>query len=541
MDSGYTDVIIQPKFFNNKGKIIMLPARAVTITDILTDGLSNQLRDEHGGGTYLIEVKDPNAPSQQLCTRFQINIMGQPKIPLMPGNIMPATGMPAGGTPTQLEASAGYRFNAPNSGVGGPVGAVRPYEVASYTSDAIALQQVNELREQLKQERRDHAAQQQKLQQKMDLIHAQLEQQRADNVKQQAEAREALFRSELNAIRETITRPTTVQKPTFDVSALIASLGALVPIVTAMITSSKDRQQLTLDAQKHSSEQQFQMLMSLLKKPEDNAGIKLITELLPKLLDANDPGKRADALTAMAESQMSTIHMAAQIAQSMAPEDHPLMAFVREVIGGVTNVVEAAQAAKPQPNSPQLQQQQAQPAQVVSSAPTDAVHSGRQTRPSASARQQRPATPKELANAIVADPRWPADMRGTKWVRLLTALHGEQKTDELGGEIGMMLQGMQQIGELPAALAPMFNDDGPAPSTLLRPFFDLLPIGQPPHQARYEAILRAIDASYDVETPEPGELAHAGNGADEDEDEDDDELHADDAPALVTPPAEDAN
>jgi hypothetical protein len=162
-----------------------------------------------------------------------------------------------------------------------------------------------------------------------------------------------------------------------------------------------------------------------------------------------------------------------------------------------------AQTPRSQP-PPQPQEVDPSLAEVVTGgAPQQAGTAQRRTRTAPSQGQvvqQQIRTPRDLAKAIVADAAWPDDMKSQQWVFLLTTLHSDRPIDKIGEEIAMMLEGMMKTERLAEVLHPMFDEDGPAPSAILRQVFAPLPIAQPDHAERYEAILANIDEHYtDVE------------------------------------------
>lgn len=490
---GHQEAYLIVKQFGPKG-MTSREGRIVALSDLLTDELPLVLQREYGGGKFLIDVRDPIERGEVLCTRFNVAVVASRSSALEAASALP----PLGRTPNNAEQLQGYRFGV---ATGMPVSGVQSHEVAKYTSDEIAVQRANAVEEELKALRRESEARNKQTQAIIDQLRQQLAEERTRGQQQATDARLEALRNELQALR---SQPPP--KPALDPSLIVGALTALVPVITAFVSNSTSRQQLMLDAQKHASDQQFNMLTTLLtKKPEENAGMKAFMELLPKLLEARDPSKTADVIASMAESQLSTLHMTAQIMQQVMPEaDSPGMAIVRQltegVMGFVEKAAEAQQAAQhvhqqrqmPQPSAQQQlpQQPSQQDVQVVASAPASAVKAtnARQVRP-------KPRSAREIAQAIVADENWPADMKSAAWVRILQALHGEQSAVGIGEGVAQTLQGIQDIGETAEYLKPMFEDDGPVPSQLLRPLFAACPIGQL-NPTKLEEILSTIDGMY---------------------------------------------
>jgi len=496
---GHTQVLCYFKRHTVKGTFESLPSRAFALQELLTDSVERYLEENHGGGSFIVDPRDSQMHDVPLCVRYRIVIAGQPKMQQLTGPTV---------APTIPETLAGFQYRGypPTTARDG----VRPSDFMSATPDAIALNQVHELRTELKQARAEHRQELAKLAELLE--NERKEKARAHEVllQERATAREQNFEQQINALRDAIRNPA---KPTFDLTAMAAVLSAAVPVVTAWISSSRDRQQAMLNAQTKSSEQQqlqsdrHMTLLTTLLKPNDkekNGTMELLGMLLPKLLEANNPSRMTEALATMGESQMTMMSLAAQMLQSLAPEaDSPGMAFAREVLNGVVGFAEQmAPALKPG----QATQLPRQPQQQVPDVHAEVV------KPSLRPAARPPRTPQELARAIVAAPEWPEDLRGTHWLRLLTVLHDSRSPGLIGGDVAQLLQGFFNEGKLPPRLAILFDEDGPKPSEVLRPLFAILPIGQVDGGSRLVAVLAAIDEcilSEDVDEADAAEDAAA--------------------------------
>lgn len=522
----HPDVLLYFRRQNAKGQMESLASKPFPMADLLTDGVENYLRDLYGGGSYIVEVRNIALHTEELVTRYRITVQGQ-RI----GSEQPYSRATAYAAPTQREVTLGYHFEgrAPIAAGYQPPGA-RPSDFMSNTPDAIALDQLRTVREELARLRREagerdrkHAAEKEQLRQR-------LEDQRLATEKANADARDRELRAQYDSLRAELLRKPEPQKPAIDFTALAAIFAAFVPVLTAMINSSKERQQLQLNSQQHSSDQHTNMLLALMKRDDGGkSGLELVMTLLPKLMEANNPGKIADVIATMGESQMQTLAMAAQAIQALAPaEDSPGMMIVKTALDGVMGIADQfqhRQLASQQPPQPQqrvLAPQQQAPVAEAQVVPAAEAQQAQQVQPAAGAQQRRqrpapnagPRTPRELAKAIISDPIWPADMKSQQWVFLLTTLHSDRAPTEIGEEIASMLQGMNDTGRLAKIFDPMFEDGGPPPSELLRQVFAPLPIAQPDYADHYNAILATIDAQY-AEEDGGDELADdATNGVD---------------------------
>jgi hypothetical protein len=524
-------VICYFKRRNNKGGIGQLQSQSFQITDLLDDTLLNWVIEVYGGGAYIIEVRDPNNPTQHLCPRFSLNIDNvPPKGMTADGRNMGA--LAPGAPPMSFQVHAGMREGLPvghyplGQGPTAAATAPNPRDYATFTSDVLAVQQTQELREELKRTQAENARRQRALELQLENERKQREADRVAHERALQEQRDRELREQIAALRSA-----PPPKPAIDMTAIItmvtAGLGALVPLFVAMVNAGKDRQQLALDAQKSDSERQMNLFLQMIKR-DDGAQQKQFMEMMFKLIDAQkqSPDKLAEVIATMSESQMQTLHMTAQVMQQLAPpEDTPGMQIVKTLLEGAQDISRAVitaqqpqrvqvRAVPPQPRT-QVIDAEATPAQaaeaagperkrrVVEAPPGQANGVNGETPPP----MTQPTTPEQLAKVVVADPTWPDDMKNGAWQRMIAALHTSRDPQEVGEEIARTLQGLKDIGELTPLLHPMFEDNGPAPSALLRPIFDRLPIASPEYTEHYNAVLAVIDAQYVEDEPQQEDVA----------------------------------
>lgn len=460
---------------NAKGTLSSLPTVEKDSTDI--PNLEEFIREEWGGGRYRVVLRNPENDMEDLTTPFEIEIEGPMKAVGRPNNGAPQPrsipfrgGFAGGGIPSHAAVAASREPH------------LDPADFMSMTPDAIAMQQVQELRDQIKTEKAEWQRERREGEQRLER-----ERERARQLEREAvEARAAHEKQMLELRMEMMTqlsqRPEPRPGPDY-----VGLAGAVVPAVIAMITSSQDRAALQQQASQKSLELQMEgtktMVASLMssKKGGDDSTVKLLEVVVPlalpivqQMMEDKSPSKMVEILGSMGENQMATLSLVSQFVQQMAGEsDNPWMEVAKQALSGVQNFAE---------QMVDLNQQQQQPvqAQVVDGA-----------RP-----PQKPlgpdSTPQEIGEALFASPMLPAELRSREWRNIFIALHDPRTPSRAAAvELCQHLERLADAGSFPNVFGQMMESEAPA-SSFVRPFLMQLPLSQlnPP---RMEAILKEVD------------------------------------------------
>lgn len=459
-----------------KGTWASLPSVTMATAELAT--LDDWLREQHGGGRYRISARNPQNELDEIVTPFYVEISGAPKQLVREPDPSHQPRMRAPGGPLGFQSGPAspampwrgmqYVRDAHPEPAGNDLD---PSQFMSQTPDAIAMENVRALRDELRDLRADQVREKREHEQRLEgerLERAKIEK---EGVKEQQRHEKELMALRMEMIAKTSAPPATAPVD------YVGLLAGLAPVLVAMISAGKDKQALLLQAQQATAQQQtagMQTMLATIEKGNkpDNSMKDLLVLALPlvmKVMDEKSPGAVTKLISAMADNQLQTISMVSQLMTQMAPDnDNPWMDVARKAIEGVQSVAE----------------------QMVDVQVTKATGTTRQQRnempANATPVAQQPVTqltarsaPTDFADALFNSPNLPAEMRSKEWYALFTQLH-DLHADPRATAIALSqhLETLADADRLPPMFAGMLDENGPAPSTLLRPFLEQLPLAQ---------------------------------------------------------------
>ncbi len=529
---------------NGRGGMGFVCAMTCSTTDLADGTLENTLNGEYGGGEFQVRAMNPDNKMEAVLPTYSTSVDGVPKV-----------GTPGAPTGTSPREQRQQRLNSPALQHAVPVGVLpgQPFFQPSHLApppvpegrsfmqrlpDEIASEQTDYLRVELE-----------KLTSKFEQQHresiVQIETLRGENNRLRLEQRDREIAHE-KALHEARFRDLELKlaapaKSPIDVTAIVGFVTALVPVFTAMISASKDRAALVVSQQTEASKMQMEGIKTMVamqekKKPDFDLPelIKLGTPLVTAFISGRDPGKMAELMQTMGENQLGLLSMVGTMVNNMAGEsEHPMMRIAQEAIAGAINVAEkmaqSREQAQRQQQAPQPPPQQLSPPprQMPAAAATPRRRVGGAPAPAPQV-VEAPTSPDELARMMLADPGWPAAMRGPAWQVIMRDVHDPAApVGATALALGQALDALYDAGRLPPQLGGIFEDG--TPEDLQREaaaFFDALPVRE--DRERSTALTAAL---VDVFTPHPddapAEVAASANGADHSDDGD----GADDADA----------
>jgi len=493
----YPDVRLVIKRQTAKGTWASLPSCTMATAELAS--IDEWLREHHGGGRYRVSPRNPQNELEEVTAAFYCEIsgaprqepqrmrapspFGQPQAPVRPqgqGGIPPWSAMP------YVRDSHDDRGND-----------IDPSMFMTQTPDAIAMEQVRSMREELKEMKADAMQLQKEHERKLE----------AERVARSVAEKEATklqqaHEKELMEMRMKLLGAQQAPKgPQIDWQILLA---ALAPVAIALISSSKDRQALQLNAASEAAKLQTEGMKTMIStldkgnKPDNSMKdiLALAMPLIVKMMDEKSPSAVTKLVGAMADNQLQTISMVAQLMQQMAPDDsNPWMDVARKAIEGVQSVAEQmveVQAIKTG-NTPRARAQQPN------------------AQPVAAPQQQLSANspPVEFADALFNAPNLPPEFKTQEWYELFAMLHDlKQDPRETAIAVSKHLENLADANKLPAMFNGVLDDNGRQPSSYLRPFLEQLPLAQLSAQ-RLDAIAKAFDdvltAEDDGQAAEPAE------------------------------------
>jgi len=348
-------------------------------------------------------------------------------------------------------------------------------QVMSMPSDQVAMQQVDELRNQLRELNAKYDADKRAADEKFER-----ERDKTVALEKKALEEERKHEKEMLELRIDMQSRMQPQKSPLDIVSLLAGLA---PVAIALIESGKSRQQLNLQMQQESTKQQIESV-KMLVADKGKGGSELVDTLkvvIPALapfvttfMSDRSPSAVAKLTSAMADGQLQTISMVSQLMQQLAENnDSPWMDVARQAIAGIQNVAKEmveVNMRKSQPVAPRVGA--GAPAPVPLTADTPAA---------------------DIADAIVAAQGVPQEYKTQEWREVFRLVHDAGVAPrEAAVALSQLLDKLGDEDKLPQAFAGVLDNSGPQPSTLLRPMLEQLPIGQF-NPARVQAICAEFD------------------------------------------------
>lgn len=345
----------------------------------------------------------------------------------------------------------------------------------AFASDQIAAQELERARQEMaeerkrfEQERREERArweqeknEAKKREEEMHQRMQALEQQRLEDQRRASEERHAL---ELERIRadqqrdreqfQQMLQQHQDKKPEpslFSSPEVVTALGGLV---TTFLSNNSEKQFRSLELQ----QKQQQALMTSFASKNDQKPLMdtiktvapVLVPLLSSIWDSKSPKAQADLVATMAENQLTSISMMAELINAFgAGQQEPpfWLPMAQETLKGVVSAAEAmASKNKPQ----QLPQQQAQqPAVPAQNTPTaQQAQQAQQTADQYSAEQ--------ITEFIFADPRYPNWGRSDEWKQALILLH--RRSPEAATYIATLLRTLDEEGRTPPEVEPVWEN-----------------------------------------------------------------------------------
>lgn len=541
LQKSYERVNIKVSRRNHKGHLAHVWSGEKATDEVLT--IDQWLRILAGGGDYTIEVRNPST-MQKLLEPFVAVVEGQPRPPAFAGSL-PEQQMPAGAPPhltvgpppAFLGGPPSSPFAPPPAEGGSPMSAppyqpplppwaagLAPWDQGGYAgyremrypprfaganggtvpSDQLALKQVADLK-----------AENAKLAEKLEGFMSRYESDtgrlrdenatlRAELLAKQSNAELAALKAELQAMRE---KPAA--KPV-DWAGVAGIAAALAPVAAAFIQSNAERSSLALRAQQEGTQQ---LIQATLGQANKDSGVKeLLTTLLPlaiplltNMMEQKSPEKQAALYEALANSQLNTVSMMAQLVEATAASQGPEPPWWLPAVQGVlqdglkifNQYVQTPGGLPGQKPAPAPVQQLPAPQQAKSAANVVTA----QPKPTDDDSVPRVVAP-ELEAMI---PHLPADFQNEQWVGFLRALHASPSyTPKYLGEglAEVLLLYVDQGVEFPGQLQGVLD----APQEKLSELVRYLPITQARPEFVQHVVTYAVEALTEALAEEGGEV-----------------------------------
>jgi hypothetical protein len=411
------------------------------------------ITEEYGGGVYIVEVTSCDNTNERLVPAFKLNMPGEPKpTPVQQSKYDEAAllaaqrGQPMPNIATFMRSPQGHM---PVRGDGKsmtvqPTG-VNPKDVMTHTSDVAFKHQADNAEARLfRLEQKAEAETKEREKERREW-----EAERRNHLQQVADLRETHRKEEVQRERELWEAKMLAQNqgPKVDYAAI---LTALAPIIAAYMTSTKEQKALaqeehfkTLEAQQKNADALMKMIAS--KAGGDSEMLKAIEPMLSKMLDADSPKAQASLITAMGDNQATMFSLVHQMMQANAPENPPYwLEFAQEAVGQIASTAKAVadtQRAKAngQP-TPQALTSAAIPQQVTP--------------------VQQQMTPEQIADALLAHPQWPDDLKTDEWKQLVILIHEQHDAKVTAALLFERLDILDRRKETPLVFDGVWQDPG---------------------------------------------------------------------------------
>jgi hypothetical protein len=524
------------------GKLAALGNKQMTLGEL--SDIENYVRECAGGGIFRIEPRNP----QDLLSYadpippFTIEIDGPPK----PSNAFEHTGsqMPFAGGIARMSNPSGMHIppealaqipswvrpehRAAWLAASDPVGvaaanglpmpAYDPHmpraaaPAAAFSSDQLAVKQLDELRAEVAADRARAAQREKALTEELERSRKDIEKHKDEerSLREKGE-REVLklqlesLRAELQVIRATPPPAPPPARPAIPVEAWIGLVGALAPVLTAVVTSGSTRQASMAEQQAKVAELQMAGLSTVLgaanNKKSDLSGLAetllkvapLAVPLFTEFFKNKSPAAQANLFSTLMENNLTTLSTMGSFLQSMLEMQGGDPWWRPMVENGIQGVVAAAQQYSEmavKQNGGTVANEQAKPP----------------------ARQASPGT--TMATMIVNNPQFPKELKNGAWVEVIAALHDKAPPPNVAEFVTEELVAMRDKNALPEIFAQVFEMPEQAVAQLIA-FLPIYKADRPYADAVIQAIGQAVRATTVVETK--------GEPAGDDDDGDDDE------------------
>jgi hypothetical protein len=374
----YPKVSMRIQRRNAKGQLQTLTSSALLEASEVAN-LEDWLQNFAGGGTYEIEVKDPNGGITVLVPRFKVGLEGPPRPPRFLGNpvdnsdwaVDPYAQQPPPAAPA---TSRGAPFRAPappwSNGLhpqqrtfyGG--GRTPPAPGATVASDQLAMQQFSEY----KAETSKMIA---KLESQVERLLDESKRKDEALAAERERAREERHKSELQRIEQMLQMQMEQRNaPRGDSgnAKWLEALPAFAPVLGTLIQARESSASKSLEVQQQGLMQLMNATLSQANEPGSTSEmLKTVAPLLlpffKDMMEQKSPAAQAQLFNSMVENNLSQVAMMAQLIEAFASqgEQEPWwLPMIRETLGGVVGMTEAYMQGKGLPGQLPNQQPQRQ-------------------------------------------------------------------------------------------------------------------------------------------------------------------------------------
>lgn len=497
------------------------------------------LKAHAGGGKFFIEVRRPEDKAILFTYHLPIEGAPRPAIPLdAPAVDEPPSGyhipnLPMMTQPVDDDGSVSFFPHVPDLGGDSMTDPARPLPpavatqevpsgrwaqnlppdqrrnfamaagVSTIPSDQLAMQQVQKLEAETAKLRAALDTERQKSEERLRTLEQQVVEQRAAAERARHEGEMKALSAKIEALMAERSRPVEPVAPKQDLASIVAALAPLAPVLVALIQSNRASADKALEIQHQGMNQVMTAALATANRPAPDplAGLKellpLAIPLIQNMIASKSPEAQATMISAMADSQMQTAAMYAQLLESMANMSGPseprsmVSEILPHVFAGIQKIGEAMAAQSG------AQPQQAR--QIGSGQPQHVVQHAPQQRPpqAPSAHYQTvddaPQAPVIQANQqVVADTNppdvtsapvpfdveglvafLPEGMRTGEWRAWLTMLHRGTSSRQMGGTLAHLVVSAMENDQLPADMVENINR---SPVDALRGLASFLPI-----------------------------------------------------------------
>lgn len=528
----YAEVSIRVQRRNDKGQLATVHGQQRIKTEQLST-IDSWLQAESGGGDYFIIVRPPGDIGNVLM-KFNVRVEGPPKSPRQrTGAPVPMGGFQDGDNyPTAAPSSRWAEGLMDEHARQTYLHGVPPAPGATVASDQLAIHQMQEmkamsakLQEELRHERMERERIARESEKQLDIMRQEATEARhradMEMLRTQMAARDSETKILLEAQRN--------QKPDKSMPEMIAAAAAFAapfaPVLAALVTSSREGATRAMEVQQQGVQALMQATLEQANRPDPMTEMfktmgPLLMPFLSSMMESKSPAAQAAVFSSLAEQQLNSVAMMAQLIESFAGGDKEepwWLPMVKETLGGAVRMGEAMLEA----NNASAQQSQAQQKQLMAAAqqyvspafgpPTvlstvlgqepPQVHAA--STPQAAA----PAPQKSSVSGLAA--MLPEDFRSPEWAKILTDIHDDNASLEETAELlASHLEHCVIFSIVPSALDGVQAD----PETVLRNLVQLLPIWRK-NQERAEAILTMTVANLFARSADPEEVEEEGEEA----------------------------
>ncbi len=553
----YDQVNLRISYKNARGNPIFIGQFTVAVDQLME--IETILKNEFGGGCFRVDARDPNdAKRVAEIPVFEVTVHGPQRImqngQILPPGVapppqmsqsspgmwgasslspsMPGMPMSPGVLSTPMQGQQPQQSSAPwiaQSPAAPPYMPPQPgpqvhaQPVMAITPDVLAVGELNKAQDAAMRERHAREEDQRRFQRVQAETQKQLDALKQTLAEQRLKEEDRARQMELAAVRdqlrqqerrfEELMQSERNRKPSFDWGGFAAIVSAAVPLVTTVITSSKEQASKSLELQQQGVNQ---LITATLSRANDGKWVEPILALLPTLMPvvkdwmkSRSPEGQADLVATLSENHLTTIGMIAKLMNEMGAGDNPPVWFplVQSLLGQLISAAESfAKSNKASVGIPvtskHLPAQPTQPALTPAQAAAGMMVQGPQgpaQTPMQTPVQTSPQAGfgKQIVQVVMNHPEVPADIKTPEWLHLIERLHDKAPVEEVAAYFATHMRKLDL--NLPKMLEGFWEEDnGPK---LMRNLFINLPIwGMDP-----EYVLAFIDKAMDILT-EPAQV-----------------------------------